>query len=167
MGWPRVTWVVTTSCERYVVIWTRRSWLKVVMCKWDGSHVKKMITCEPGCGCGNWLVMFSWGHMWTGCGRVNEVVTCKQIRSNSGRHVWTRWSGMDRVRWCERGRRVNWVRCDTFYFGLLIRHLERAKERLICMQTCRSAFYALETLTTHFLILLQCSFKRDGHASMG
>ena len=27
---------------------------------------------------------------------------------------------------CERGRRVCWVRCDTFYFELLIRHIERA-----------------------------------------
>ena len=62
---------------------------------------------------------------------------------------------------CERGRRVNWVRSHTFYFELLIRHLERA----ICMQTCRLAFYILETFITQFLILLQCSFKRDGGAS--
>ena len=29
----------------------------------------------------------------------------------------------------ERGRRVNWVKCDTFYFELLIRHIERAIEK--------------------------------------
>ena len=28
---------------------------------------------------------------------------------------------------CERGRRVNCVRYDTFYFEILIRHLERAR----------------------------------------
>ena len=37
---------------------------------------------------------------------------------------------------CELGRHVNWVRCDTFYFELLIRHLERATGIHICMQTC-------------------------------
>ena len=41
---------------------------------------------------------------------------------------------------CERGRRVYWVRCDTFYFELLIRHIERAIGNHICMQTCRLAF---------------------------
>ena len=49
MGWPRVNRVVT-SCERDVAMRTRR------------SHVKRMIPCEPGCGCVNWLVMFEWGH---------------------------------------------------------------------------------------------------------
>ena len=64
MGCPRVNGVVTTSCEWDVVMRTRQ------------SHVKGMITCEPGCGCVNWLVVFEWGHVITGCGRVNEVVTC-------------------------------------------------------------------------------------------
>ena len=41
---------------------------------------------------------------------------------------------------CERGRRVNWDRCDTCYFELLIRHIERAIGKHICMQTCRLAF---------------------------
>ena len=36
----------------------------------------------------------------------------------------------------EQGRRVNWVRCDTFYFELLIRHIKRAIGKHICMQTC-------------------------------
>ena len=49
--------------------------------------MKKMIKCEPGCGCVNWLVMFEWGHVQTGCGRVNEVVTCERVRSNSGGYV--------------------------------------------------------------------------------
>ena len=35
--------MLTTSCERDVVMRTRR------------SHVKRMITCEPGCGCVNLL----------------------------------------------------------------------------------------------------------------
>ena len=41
---------------------------------------------------------------------------------------------------CERGRRVNWVRCDTFYFELFNRHIERAIGKQSCMQTCRLAF---------------------------
>ena len=51
MWWSRVNGVVTTSCERDVVMRTRR------------SHVKKMITYETGCGCVNWLVVFEWGHV--------------------------------------------------------------------------------------------------------
>ena len=51
MGWPLVNGVVTTSCELDVVMRTRR------------SNVRRMITCEPGCGCVNWLVMFEWGHV--------------------------------------------------------------------------------------------------------
>ena len=51
MEWPRVNGVVTTSCERDVVMRARR------------SHVKRMITCEPGCACVNWLVMFQWGNV--------------------------------------------------------------------------------------------------------
>ena len=58
MGWPRVNGVVTTSCEQYVVMRTIWSCVKGVMCERGGSHVKRMITCEPGCGCVNWLVMF-------------------------------------------------------------------------------------------------------------
>ena len=60
---------------------------------------------------------------------------------------------------------MNWVRCDTFYFEVSIRHIDdRALGKHLCMQTCRLAFSTLETLTTHFLILLRCSFKRDGDA---
>ena len=38
---------------------------------------------------------------------------------------------MDRVQWCERGRRVNWVRCDTFNFGLLILK-EQKRNLFVC-----------------------------------
>ena len=31
-----------------------------VMCERGGSCVKRIITCEPGCGCVNCLVMFEW-----------------------------------------------------------------------------------------------------------
>ena len=31
-----------------------------VMYERSGSHVKRMITCKPGCGYVNWLVMFEW-----------------------------------------------------------------------------------------------------------
>ena len=55
--------LVTTSCERDVVMRTRRSFVKGVMCEQGGSHMKRMITCEPDCGCVNWLVMFEWGHV--------------------------------------------------------------------------------------------------------
>ena len=37
--------------------------MKGVMCERGGSHVRRMVTCEPGCGCVNWLVMFEWGHV--------------------------------------------------------------------------------------------------------
>ena len=58
---------------------------------------------------------------------------------------------------CERGRCVNWVRCDTFYFELSIRHIdETAIGKLICIQTSKH---------TKFLIHLQCPFKRDGDGS--
>ena len=46
-----------------------------------------------------------------------------------GGHVRTGWSRVDGVWSCERGRHVNWVRCDKFYFELLIRHLEKALEK--------------------------------------
>ena len=95
--------------------------------------VKKMITCEPGCSCVNWLIMFEWCHVWTGYGRVNEVVTCERVRSNSGGYLWTGCSFMNGVWSCERGRHVNWVRCDTFYFEFLIRHTERASNRETCL----------------------------------
>ena len=55
--------VVTPSCERDVVMRARKSCVKGVMCERGGSHVKRMITCEPGCGCVNWSVMFEWGHV--------------------------------------------------------------------------------------------------------
>ena len=51
------------------------------------------------------------------------------------------WSCMNWVWWSEQGRRVNWVTCDTFYSDeLLIRHIERAIWKYICMQTCRLVF---------------------------
>ena len=143
LGWPRVNGVVTASCERDVVMRTRR------------SHAKRIITCEAGCGCVNWLVMFEWGHVWMGCGRVNEVVTCERVRSNSGGYVWTGWSCMNGVWSYERGRHVNLIRCDIFYFELLIRHIERTIGKHICMQTSRLAFKILETWTAQILILLQ------------
>ena len=34
-----------------------------VMCMRCGSHVKRMITCEPGCDCVNRLVMTELGHV--------------------------------------------------------------------------------------------------------
>ena len=85
--WPRVNGVITMSCERDVVMRTRRSYVKGGMCVRGGSHVKTMIPCEPGCGCENWLVMFEWGHVCSGCGRVNEVVKCERVRSYSGGYV--------------------------------------------------------------------------------
>ena len=65
MGWPHVNGVVTTSCERDVVMRTRLrlSCVKGVICERGGSHVKRIVTCEPGCGCVNWLVMFEWGQV--------------------------------------------------------------------------------------------------------
>ena len=53
---------VTKSCEQNMVMCTRRSCMKGVMCEPGGLHVNKMITCAPGCGCVNWLVMFVWSH---------------------------------------------------------------------------------------------------------
>ena len=58
--------VVTTSCKRDVVVRMYGHVLsvscvnQVVPCC---SHVRRMIKCEPGCGCVNWLVMFEWGHV--------------------------------------------------------------------------------------------------------
>ena len=49
MGWSQFCMNGIWSCE------------KGVMCEWGGSHVKRMVTCEPWCGCVNWLVMFEWG----------------------------------------------------------------------------------------------------------
>ena len=54
----------------------------------------------------------------------------------------------------ERERRVNWVRCYTFYFELLIRHLERAIGKHICMQTCR---HVLNIRNINYSILLNNS----------
>ena len=47
MGWPRVNGVVTTSCERDVVMKTRRLCVKGVIFERGGSQLKWMITCEP------------------------------------------------------------------------------------------------------------------------
>ena len=140
--------VATCEWDGHDVMWTgcghENEWscVKGVMCERSGSHVKRMITCKPGCGYVNWLVMFEWDHLWTVCGRVNEVVTCERVKSNSGGHVWMGWSRMNEVCSCERGRHVNWVRCDTFFFffffELLIIHIENAIKGNIFV--CRHAF---------------------------
>ena len=57
----------------------RWSCVKGVMCERGGSHVKRMITCEPGCGC------------------ENGVWSCERVRSNGAGHVWTGWSRMNGV----------------------------------------------------------------------
>ena len=41
--------------------WSQRRVNEAVMCERGGSHVKRIITCEPGWGCVNWLFMFEWG----------------------------------------------------------------------------------------------------------
>ena len=83
----------TVSCEQDDHMWTKLCLFELVGHVWMGSFVNAVWSCERG------------GHMWTG--------------KNSG-YVWTAWSCMKGLWLCERGRRVNWVRCDTFYFKLLI-----------------------------------------------
>ena len=75
--------------------WGGHMWMGWSRCRVNGMwswerDVKRMITCEPGCGCVNWLAMFESGHVWVRCGFVNEVVTCERVRSNSGGgYAWT------------------------------------------------------------------------------
>ena len=83
---------------------------------------------------------------------MNEVVASVRIRNKLGDlSVWG--SRMHGVWSCGRGSHVNWVSCDIFYFDLSIRHLESGIGKRSCIQTCRLAFKALETLTSQIILV--------------
>ena len=91
--------------------------------------MKRIFTCEPGCDCVDWFVMIELGVViydqdvvvWTRWSHVNGWEVNVVVTYERGVVVWRRKSCM------------NCVRCDTYYFDLFIRNLERRiGKRILC-----------------------------------